>query len=82
MDSSDTEFPDQPETLDWLRPIDKGTRNASRSRNALPSLLEKEEDHLDEDILVMLLELAPKTQDSQMYKCHNVATLGPKIGRV
>ena len=58
--------------------MDKGTRNASRFKNALPSFLEKEEDCLDKNILVTLLELAPKTQDSQVYKCHNVAPLGPK----
>ena len=36
---------------------------------------------MDKDILVTLLELAPKTQDFQVYKRHDVALLGPKSGR-
>ena len=79
IDSSDTKFPDQSKFLDRLEPIDKGTCNTSRSRGGLPSLLK--ENYLDENVLVMLLELAPKTQDSQVYKCHNVALFGPKSGR-
>lgn len=81
IDSSDTESPDQPESPDRLGPIDKGTRNAPRSRGASPSLSEEEEDRLDEDVLVTSLKLAPKTRDSQVYKRHDVAPLGPKSGR-
>ena len=63
IDSLDTESPDQPEFLDRLEPIDKRTRNASRSRGASPSLSEEDEECLDEDVLVTLLKLAPKTQE-------------------
>ena len=59
IDSLDTEFSDQPESPDWPGPIDKGTRNAFRSKGALSSLLE--EDCLDEDVLVTALEQVPKT---------------------
>ena len=52
-----------------------------RSRGASPSLLEEEEGCLDKNILVTLLELSPKTQDFQMYKRHNILSLGPKSGR-
>ena len=61
IDSSDIESPDQPESLDWLRPLDKGTRNAFRSKGASPSLLKEEENRLDEDVLDTLLKLVPKT---------------------
>ena len=81
IDSSDTESPNQPESPDRLGPIDKGTRNAPRSRGASPSLSEEEEDRLDKDVLVMSLKLVPKTWDSQVYKRHDVAPLGPKSGR-
>ena len=80
IDSSNTESSDQPKSPDWPGPIDKGTRNALRSRGALLSLLE--EDCLDEDVLVTALERAPKTQNSQVYKCHNIILLGPKNGRI
>ena len=60
IDSSDIKSPDQPESPDWLGLIDKGIRNASRSRGASPSLLEAEEDCLDKDVLVTSLKLAPK----------------------
>ena len=36
---------------------------------------------MDEDVLVTLLKLAPKTRNSQVYKCHDVAPLSPKSGR-
>ena len=81
IDSLDTEFPDQPEFPDQLGPFDKGTRNAPRSRGASLSLSEKEEDCLDDDVLVTSLKLSPKTRDSQVYKRHDVAPLGPKSGR-
>ena len=82
IDSLDTESPDQPESSDWLGPIDKRTCNVPRSRGASSSLLEEEEDRLDKDVLVTLLKLAPKTRDSLVYKRHNVAPLGPKSRRV
>ena len=81
IDSSDTKSPDQPESPDWLGLIEKGTRNAPRSKGASPSLLEEKEDCLDKDVLVTSLKLVPKTQDSQVYKRHDVAPLGPKSGR-
>ena len=59
IDSSDTEFPDQLESLNWPRLTEKKTRNTPRSKNASPRLLE--EDCLDEDVLVTALERAPKT---------------------
>ena len=52
-----------------------------KSRSALTSLSEEEEDCLDEDVLVTLLKLAPKTRDSQVYKRYDVAPLGLKNGR-
>ena len=52
-----------------------------RSKSASPSLLEEEEDCLDKDFLVTSLKLVLKTQDSQVYKCHDVALLGLKSGR-
>ena len=61
IDSSDTEFSDQLESPDRLRPIDKGTRNTPRSRGASPSFSEEEEDCLDKDVLVTSLKLVPKT---------------------
>ena len=81
IDSSNTGFPDQSESPNWLKFIDKEIRNAPRSKGTSPSLLEEEKDYLDEDILVILLELAPKIWDSQMYKCHDVAPFGPKSRR-
>ena len=36
---------------------------------------------MDEDVLVTLLKLAPKTRDSQVYKRHDVVPFGPKSGR-
>ena len=79
IDSSNTKFLNQSESLDRLGPIDKGTHNVPRYRGTSPSLLE--EDCLDKNVLVTFLELAPKTQDFQVYKCHDVASLGPKSGR-
>ena len=60
IDSSDTKSLDQPEFPNWLGPIDKGIRNAPKFRSASPSLLEEEENCLDEDVLVTSLKLAPK----------------------
>lgn len=56
------ESPNWPESLDRLEPINKGTRNALRSKRALSTLLE--EDDLDEYISVTSLKLALQTQDS------------------
>ena len=33
---------------------------------------------MDKDVLVTSLKLAPKTQNSQIYKHHNIAPFGPK----
>ena len=40
-----------------------------------------EKNCLDKDVLVTLLELAPKTQDFQVYKRYDVAFFGLKSGR-
>ena len=85
IDSSDRESPDQPESPnqpespDWPGPIDKKTRNTPRSKGALPNLLE--EDCLDEDVLLMLLELVPETQNPLVYKCYDIASFDLKNGR-
>ncbi len=50
--------PDRPNFVDWSRLIDKESRNVLRSRDGLPTLLNK--DHLDENILITSLELLPK----------------------
>ena len=80
--SSDIDSADQPTSSNWLRPMKKGIRNAPRFRNASASLSEEEKNCLDEDILVTLLELTPKIQNSQVYICYNVAPLGSKSLRV
>ena len=65
IDSSDTEssdhldFPNQPEL------IDKGSRNAPKSREGSSTFLEL--DCLDKNILIMLLEPIPKIKDSQVH---------------
>ena len=50
-----------------------------KSRRISTSFLKK--NFLDKDVLVILLELAPKTQDSQVYKRHNIASFSLKSGR-
>lgn len=55
IDSSDIESPD------WPKSINNRTHNGLRSKAASLSLLEK--DCLDKDVLVMLLERAPKIKD-------------------
>ncbi len=62
IDSSDTESPDQPDSPDPPGLINKGLRNAPRSRGSSPTL--SEEDRLDEDIPVMSLEPAAKIRAS------------------
>ena len=81
IDSSDTESSDQLESPNRLGPIDKETRNVPRSRGVLLSLSKEEKDRLDEDVLITSLKLAPNTQDSQMYRRHDITSLGPKSGR-
>ena len=58
IDSSDIESPIQTEFSDWLKPIDKGIRNARKSGGALLSLAE--EDSLNKNVSVTLFGLAPK----------------------
>lgn len=58
INSSDTKFLDQLDFLNQLKLIDRKLYNAFKSRNSLLTLLK--EDCLDKDILVILLELAPK----------------------
>lgn len=59
--------------------INKGTHKAQRSRGIISNFLE--EDHLDKNVLIMMLGLAPKIQDFYVYKCYNVISFGPKSGR-
>ena len=59
IDSLDIVFIDQLKSLDWAKSINKGTHNAPRSKNALLSLLEN--NYLNKNVLVTLLERAPKT---------------------
>ncbi len=76
INSSDMKFPDKPDSPDWPRLIDKGSRNAPKSKDDSPTLLE--EDRLDKDVP---LELAPKIQASQVHERHDIVPLGPKSGR-
>ncbi len=76
IDNSDTESPDRPDSPDRPGLIDKGSRNAPRSRGSSPTL--SEEDRLDEDVQ---LEPAPKIRAFQMHERHDVTPLGPKSGR-
>ena len=80
IDSSDTKSLDQPDSSNRSRLIDKGLRNASRSRSDSPTL--SEEDRLDEDVLVTLLVPTPKIRASQMNQRHDIAPFGSKSGRV
>ena len=50
-----------------------------RSRSGLSTLLNK--DHLDKNVPVMLLELAPKIQASQIYQHYYIAYFNFKSGR-
>ena len=61
-DSLNIRSPDQPESSNWLELIDKEIENARRLRSALLDFLKK--DCLDKNVSVMLLQIAPKTQDS------------------
>lgn len=79
INNSNTESLDQPKSLDWLKPIDKETCNASRTQDASLSFLEK--NCMDKDVLVTSLELAPKTQDCQVYKCCHIIPLVLKSER-
>ncbi len=79
IDSSDTESPDRSDSPDRPGLIDKGSRNASRSRGSSPTLLE--EDCLDEDVPVTSLEPTPKIRASQIHQCYDVASLGPRSGK-
>lgn len=58
IDSSNTESPNWSDFLDWPKLINKGLHNTFSSRGSLPTL--SKEDYLDEDVLVLSLELAPK----------------------
>ena len=57
IDSSDIEFQHQPNLINWLKQIDKRSRNAARSRGNLPTLSKK--CHLDEDVPDTLLKSIP-----------------------
>ena len=58
INSLGTKFLYYPNSLNWLELIDKGSRNIPKSSTG--SLIFLEEDHLDTNILIMLLKLAPK----------------------
>ena len=59
IDSSDTESLDHPDSPNRPGLMNtKGSRNAPKSRNGLPTFLE--EDCLDKDISITSLELIPK----------------------
>ena len=79
IDSLDIEFLGHPDSLNWLELIDKGSRNAPKSRDGLPTFLAK--DCLDKNISIESLGPVLKIQDSQVHQCHNVATLVPKGGK-
>ncbi len=73
---SDTESPDQSDSPDRPRLIDKGSHNALKSKIGLPTLSEK--DRLDENVPVTSLEPAPKIWVSQVHQRHDIAPLSPK----
>ena len=79
IDSSDTESPDWPDSLDRPGLIDKGSRNAPRFRDGLPTLLEG--DFLDKDVPVTSLEPASKIPASQVHQGHDIVSLGCKSRR-
>ena len=58
IDSSNTKSLDYPDSSNWPRFIDKGSRNTPKSKDGSPTFLE--EDCLNEDILITSLEPAPK----------------------
>ena len=76
IDSLNTEFLDQPDSLNWSGFIDKGSHNTLKSRGGSSTFSEK--DCLDKDISIILLEPAPKIQDSQVHQRHNIAIFGAK----
>lgn len=77
--SSDKKSLDQQESSDQPGLIDKGTCNARRLKGFSLCLLEK--DCLDKNILITSFRLAPKTQNFQVYKRHDVACFSPMNGR-
>ena len=76
IDSLDIESLDHLDSLNWPGLIDKGSRNAPKSKDGSPTFLEK--DCLDKDISIISLESTLKIWDFQMYQYHDVATLGAK----
>ena len=60
--SSDAKSPDYPDFPNRRRLIDKGSRNAPKSKNGFPTFLE--EDCLDKDISITSSELTPTIRDS------------------
>ena len=79
IDSLDTEFLDYLDSRNRSRLIDKGLRNALKSRDGSPTFLEK--DCLNENISITLLELAFKIQDYLMQQCLNITTFDTKCGK-
>ena len=62
----------------WLRLIDKGSRNTLKSRDHLLTFLE--EDHLDKDVLITSLDSALKILDFKYINAPMLQPLVPKIG--
>ena len=79
IDSLDTEFSNYLNFANRAELINKGSYNAPKSRDSLPTFLEK--DCLDENISITLLEPAPKIQDLQVHQRHNIITLSAKSGK-
>ena len=74
------EFPDHLDFMNWSKVINKESRNMPKSRNGLPTFLEK--DYLDKNISIMSLKLAPKIQNFPVHQCHEITTLEAKNGKV
>ena len=79
INNSNTKSPDHLNSLNWSRLIDKGSYNASKSKNRLPTFLEA--DCLSGNISITSLEPIPKIWDFQMHQRHNVATFDAKSER-
>lgn len=80
IDTSDIKSLAQPYSLDLPELIDKRLCNAFRSRNGSQTF--SNEDCLNDDISVVLLELASTIRDSKVYPRNDIAFFGPKSGRV
>lgn len=73
IDSLDIEFPD------WLKSIDKWSRNAFRSEDSSTRFYKG--NCLNKNVSKKLSRLAPKTRDSQVYQHYDVTLFDSKSGR-